>query len=94
MIEPEVRRINIIYDFILSHIYKVIYLHIIHLRKKRFTYPTGCCGYCKRDLKILTYNEIGNNILSISFMFDAHEEQYSKKNLHIQQDVVSIIKMI
>ena len=39
--------------------------------------------------KILKYNETGNNILSISFMFDAHEEQYSKKDRHIQQDVVS-----
>ena len=40
------------------------------------------------------YNEIENNILFISYMLDAQEEQYSENNLHIQQDVVSIIKEI
>ena len=38
------------------------------------------------------FNEIGNNILSISYMLDTHEEQYSEKDIHIQQDVVNIIK--
>ena len=52
--------------------------------KKRFTHPTGCCGYRKKkDLKILMYYEIGNNILFISYMLDAQEEQYSENNLHI-----------
>ena len=76
------------------HIYIKWYVYISFIWEKGFTHPTGCCGYRKRDLKILTYNEIENNILFISYMLDAQEEQYSENNLHIQPDVVSIIKGI
>ena len=40
------------------------------------------------------FNDIRNNILSISYMLDTHEEQYLEKDIHIQQDVVNIIKII
>ena len=42
------------------------------------THPTGWCEYHIKGFKILTYNETGCNILSISFMFDAPREQNSE----------------
>ena len=38
------------------------------------THPTGWCEYHIKGFKILTYNETGCNILSISFVFDAPGE--------------------
>ena len=39
------------------------------------THPIGWCEYHIKGFKILTYNETGCNILSISFKFDAPGEQ-------------------